>query len=127
MDFQKICDTLKSCPEVAQTFPHADVVKYIELVALLKSTPALAYLQPSYQLVLWDPDETAKLAWEQFREIAWGFEPTADDQKANLVKHVKLFLIHGLEHRIGVLRCYLLLVFALILAAESLSCPTRLP
>ncbi|KAJ7728532.1 hypothetical protein B0H16DRAFT_1330856, partial [Mycena metata] len=48
------------------------------------------------------PDETAKLAWEQFREIAWAFEPTADDQKANRVKHVKLFLIHGLEHRIGV-------------------------
>ena len=43
MDFQKICDALRSCPEVAQTFTHADVVKYIELISRLKPTPALAY------------------------------------------------------------------------------------
>ncbi|KAJ7831279.1 hypothetical protein B0H13DRAFT_1654703 [Mycena leptocephala] len=119
MDFQAICDTLKSYPDVAHTFAHADVVKYIELIGLLKPTPALAYLQPSYQSSVppatlpghvheflkacFDiPDETAKLAWETFRVIAWAFEPTPEEQNANRIKHVKLFLMHGLELRIGV-------------------------
>ncbi|KAF7349146.1 hypothetical protein MVEN_01436900 [Mycena venus] len=119
MDFQKICDALKSCPEVAQTFAHTDVVKYIELVGLLKPTPALAYLQRSHQLSVppptlpanvheflracFDvPDETAKLAWNLFRQIAWEFKPAPDEQKANRIKHVKLFLSHGIEQHIGV-------------------------
>jgi hypothetical protein len=121
MDFQKICDALRSCPEVAQTFTHADVVKYIELVSLLKPTPALAYLQPSHQSSVppptlpanvheflracFDvPDETAKLAWKLFQQIAWDFEPIPDEQKANRIKHVKLFLRHGIEQQIGMSR-----------------------
>ncbi|KAJ7037282.1 hypothetical protein C8F04DRAFT_1257200 [Mycena alexandri] len=119
MDFQKICDTLKSHPEVADTFTHTDVVKYIELIGLLKPTPALTYLQPSYQISVPPPtlpgnvheflrasfqvdDETAKLAWEIFREIAWAFKPGPEEQRANRIKHVKLFLLYGVEQRIGV-------------------------
>jgi hypothetical protein len=49
------------------------------------------------------PDETAKLAWETFRVIAWAFEPTPEEQNTNRIKHIKLFLMHGLELRIGTL------------------------
>ncbi|KAJ7135719.1 hypothetical protein C8R44DRAFT_848587 [Mycena epipterygia] len=120
MDFEKIYLTLRSSLEIARIFAHADVVKYIELIGLLKPTPALAYIQPSHQpsappLTLpanvheflkasFDnvPDETAKLAWETFRDLAWSFKPTSEEQTANRIKHVKLFLTHGLEHNIGV-------------------------
>ncbi|KAJ6461813.1 hypothetical protein C8R45DRAFT_1179095 [Mycena sanguinolenta] len=119
MDFKRICDALQHCPEVAGAFAHADVVRYIELVALIKPTPALAYLQPSHQpshppptlpanvheflKACFDiPDETAKLAWAIFGDLAWYFEPSVEEQKANRVKHVKLFLKHGLENKIGV-------------------------
>jgi hypothetical protein len=93
MDFKRICDTLADSPELAYSFSHNDVVKYIELTALLKPTPVLALLQPSYQTsvppatlpvrahnFLRDsfniPDETAKMAWEAFRSLAWAFEHT---------------------------------------------------
>jgi hypothetical protein len=118
MDFQKICDSLRLCPDVALAFTHAGVVKYIELVALLKPTPALAYLYPSHQPSHPPPtlpanvheflkacfdiaDETAKLAWAIFGDLAWSFEPTQEELKANRIKHVRLFLQYGLEHRIG--------------------------
>ncbi|KAJ6577782.1 hypothetical protein B0H19DRAFT_867941, partial [Mycena capillaripes] len=48
------------------------------------------------------PDETAKLAWETFRIMAWSFDPTPEEQNANRLKHIKLFLMHGLDQRIGV-------------------------
>ncbi|KAJ7078210.1 hypothetical protein C8R44DRAFT_896024 [Mycena epipterygia] len=120
MDFEKIYLTLRSSLEIARIFAHADVVKYIELIGLLKPTPALAYIQPSHQpaappLTLpanvheflkasFDnvPDETAKLAWETFRDLAWSFKPMSEEQTANRIKHVKPFLTHGLEHNIGV-------------------------
>ncbi|KAJ7085254.1 hypothetical protein C8R44DRAFT_821540, partial [Mycena epipterygia] len=117
--------TLRSSQEITRTFAHADVVKYIELIGLLKPTPALAYIQPSHQpsappltfsanvheflKASFDnvPDETAKLAWETFWDLAWSFKPTSEGQTAtkknsNHIKHVKLFLTHGLEHNIGV-------------------------
>lgn len=89
-------------------------MKYIELVALLRATPVLAYLQPSRQISVplptlpmrvheflkdcFDlPDETAKLAWE----FLLGFEPSAEEQSAHRIKHVKLFLEYGLSREIG--------------------------
>ncbi|KAF7351601.1 hypothetical protein MSAN_01592600 [Mycena sanguinolenta] len=47
-------------------------------------------------------DETAKLAWEIFRKLAWDFNPTPEEQNANRIKHVKLFLVHGIPNDIGV-------------------------
>ncbi|KAJ6505901.1 hypothetical protein C8R47DRAFT_1192501 [Mycena vitilis] len=105
MDFQHICNALTQYPDVAAAFSHSNVVKYIELIALLKPTPVLAYLQPSHQESVppptlpvrvheflkdcFDlPDETAKLAWEargtrtgqsQAKTLAWhGFWPGSD-------------------------------------------------
>jgi hypothetical protein len=118
MDFLRICDALRLYPEVADTFAHADVVQYIELIALLKPTPALAYLQPSHQPSRPPPtlpanvheflkacfgvaDETAKLAWAIFGDLAWAFEPSSDDLKAYRIKHVKLLLQYGLDNQIG--------------------------
>ncbi|KAK7038548.1 hypothetical protein R3P38DRAFT_2615722 [Favolaschia claudopus] len=119
MDFAQICKALDNCPLVASTFTHADVVKYIEIIALLKPTPALEYLTPShlpsippetlpanvheFMRACFDvPDETAKWAWEIFREIAWAFSPNPEEQAANRLKHVKLFLVHGIPLNIGV-------------------------
>ncbi|KAJ7825864.1 hypothetical protein B0H13DRAFT_1657729 [Mycena leptocephala] len=118
MDFRHICDALAQSPELSRAFSHSSVVKYIELVALLRATPVLNYLQPSHQISVppptlpvrvheflkdcFDlPDETAKLAWEAFRVLAWAFEPTAEEQSAHRIKHVKLFLEYGLSREIG--------------------------
>ncbi|KAJ7323513.1 hypothetical protein DFH08DRAFT_787851 [Mycena albidolilacea] len=88
-------------------------------MALLKPTPALAYLRPSYRPSCPPPtlpanihkflkacfdiaDETAKLAWAIFGDLVWTFEPSLEEQKANRIKHAKLFLQYGIEHQIGV-------------------------
>ncbi|KAJ7275993.1 hypothetical protein C8J57DRAFT_1061935 [Mycena rebaudengoi] len=118
MDFQKICTVRSLSPAVAKAFPHTDVVKYIELIGLLKPTPALAHLQPSHQISVPPAtlpvnvheflkacfslaDETAKLAWEVFRDLAWAFTPSTEEQRASRIKYVRLFLLHGLPLRIG--------------------------
>ncbi|KAJ7699179.1 hypothetical protein B0H16DRAFT_1836564 [Mycena metata] len=49
MDFQSICDALREYPDVSAAFLHTNVVKYIEIIALLKPTHALAFFQPSHQ------------------------------------------------------------------------------
>ncbi|KAJ7475645.1 hypothetical protein FB451DRAFT_1557538 [Mycena latifolia] len=119
MDFKNICDALARSPEVSRASSHTNVVKYIELIALLKPTPVLAYLQPSHQASVppptlpvevheflkdcFDlPDETGKLAWETFRVLAWSFDPTLEEQLANRIKHVRLFLRHGITRGLGV-------------------------
>ncbi|KAJ7255485.1 hypothetical protein B0H12DRAFT_534610 [Mycena haematopus] len=119
MDFKHICDTLAQAPDLARAFSHKSVVNYIELIGLLKPTPILAYLQPSHQQsvppptlpvrvheFLKDcfelPDETAKLAWEAFRVLAWSFKPTHQEQLAHRIKHVKLFLEYGVSRELGV-------------------------
>ncbi|KAJ6541391.1 hypothetical protein B0H19DRAFT_1077245 [Mycena capillaripes] len=113
MDFKCVCDILADSPELAYSFSHNDVVKYIELITLLKPTPVLTFLQPSHQTLvppatlpvrvhnfLRDsfniPDETAKLAWEAFRLLAWALKPTPREQLAHRIKHVELFLEHEL-------------------------------
>jgi hypothetical protein len=53
MDFQKICDTLQLCPNVAGAFAHADVVRYIEI------------MEACFNIA----DETAKLAWAIFGDL----------------------------------------------------------
>ncbi|KAJ7211649.1 hypothetical protein GGX14DRAFT_564870 [Mycena pura] len=116
MDLLGVCTALQVYPDVAATFSYADIIRYIKLVALLKPTPVLAYLQPSYQLSV-PPltlpanvheflkgcfaleDETAKLAWEAFREISWAYSPTLAELEA---LHVQLLLIHGIPNDIGV-------------------------
>ncbi|KAJ7351632.1 hypothetical protein DFH08DRAFT_993322 [Mycena albidolilacea] len=45
-------------------------------------------------------DETAKLAWAIFGDLAWAFEPSSDDLKAYRIKHVKLLLQYGLDNQI---------------------------
>ncbi|KAJ7212989.1 hypothetical protein GGX14DRAFT_360980, partial [Mycena pura] len=119
MDFLGICEALANCSPVAQAFTHADIVKYIEIVALLRPTPCLAYLTPSHlpsappetlpanvhefiRACFDVPDETAKLAWEIFHEIAWAYRATSEEQAANRLKHAKLFLLHGIPNGIGV-------------------------
>ncbi|KAK6993014.1 hypothetical protein R3P38DRAFT_2801462 [Favolaschia claudopus] len=119
MDFQHICNALEKRVDVASCFSHTDVVRYIEIIALLKPTPALAYLAPShlpstppeslpanvheFLRACFDiPDETAKWAWEIFRHLAWAFNPGPEEQSANRLKHIKLFLVHGIPLNIGV-------------------------
>ncbi|KAJ7480954.1 hypothetical protein FB451DRAFT_1447095, partial [Mycena latifolia] len=48
------------------------------------------------------PDETGKLAWETFRVLAWSFDPTPEEQSANRIKHVRLFLRHGITRGLDV-------------------------
>jgi hypothetical protein len=80
--------------DVAHTFSHTSVVSYIELIGLLKPAPVFTYyLQPSHQKFVPLPTlpvrvhnflkdcfdlqgETAKLAWEAFRLLAWPFQLT---------------------------------------------------
>ncbi|KAJ7126667.1 hypothetical protein C8R46DRAFT_1247865 [Mycena filopes] len=104
MDFQKICTTLGSHPEVATTFSHTDVVNIASSTDSPRERPRIPAASFGVE------DETAKLAWEIFRSIAWAFDPSPEEQQANRVKHVKLFLRYGVEQRIGV---------------HSLSPPTR--
>ncbi|KAJ7731648.1 hypothetical protein B0H16DRAFT_1733211 [Mycena metata] len=119
MDFQKICDTLKSHPEVADTFTHSDVVNPHTKLLFLRLSRGM-FLRASFQV----DDETAKLAWAIFREIAWAFDPGPEEQKANRAKHVKLFLLYGVEQRID----YPVTIFTLdlgALPAYSTSCYCR--
>ncbi|KAJ7080155.1 hypothetical protein B0H15DRAFT_787367 [Mycena belliarum] len=123
MDFKGICDTLASSPDVSRAFSHTTIIKYIELIGLLKPTPILAFLQPSHRIsappptlpvevheflkACFDlPDETGKLAWEAFRVLAWSFDPTPEEQSANRIKHVRLFLRHGVSKGLGVYSLY---------------------
>ncbi|KAJ7349748.1 hypothetical protein DFH08DRAFT_1079096 [Mycena albidolilacea] len=120
MDFQHICDALAQSFDVARAFSHTSVVSYI---GLLKPTPVFAYLQPSHQISVPPPtlpvrvheflkdcfdlqDETAKLAWEAFRLLAWSFQPTTQEQLAHRIKHVKLFLDYGVSRGLGVYSLY---------------------
>ncbi|KAJ7209283.1 hypothetical protein GGX14DRAFT_395389 [Mycena pura] len=103
MDLLGVCTALQVYPDVAATFSYADIIRYIELVALLKPTPVLAYLQPSYQLSVPPPTLPANLAWEAFREISWAYSPTLAELEAVRIKHVQLLLIHGIPNDIGVL------------------------
>ncbi|KAJ7186264.1 hypothetical protein GGX14DRAFT_409247 [Mycena pura] len=45
-----ICDALAESPAIARAFSHNKVVKYIELIDLLKPTPVLTYLQRSHEI-----------------------------------------------------------------------------
>ena len=143
MDFKNICDTLANSPAVSAAFSHSNVAKYIEIIALLKPTPVLAFLQPSHQIsvppltlpvavheFLKDcfgiPDETGKLAWEAFRVLAWSFNPSAEEQEANRIKHVQAFLQHGLSRELGMsFRTVVMTIEELISQVSTLYIPLR--
>jgi CxC5 like cysteine cluster associated with KDZ transposases len=52
-------------------------------------------------------DNTAKLAWAAFRDLAWTFEGTEGDIDALHHKYIKLFMKHGLSRGISMFRTFL--------------------
>ena len=46
-------------------------------------------------------DNTAKLVWAAFCDLAWAFEGTDEDMDALHHKYIKLFMEHGLSHGIS--------------------------
>jgi hypothetical protein len=49
-------------------------------------------------------DDTAKLAWAAFHDLAWAFEGTEEYIDALHHKYIKLFMEHGLSHGISTFR-----------------------
>jgi len=115
MDILHIATALTTTPELQTAFNFEAIVKYIELIILLK--PLLKSFQASHQTAPLEtlpvnvhdflkvsldiPDDIAKLAWAPFRELAWSLNPTEEQELASRIKHLKLFLMHGIQRKIG--------------------------
>jgi hypothetical protein len=118
MDFLAIAKLLASSPELASTLKYEDLVTYIDLVGILK--PKLSRWYGPYQddpperlpvnvheflkLCLGMKDETAKIAWDTLRNLAWSASMEADGLMAKTrahTKYIKLFLKHGTCRGLG--------------------------
>lgn len=116
MDILHLAKILQKSPELSSTFDYKAVVKYVELVNLLK--PRLCMLLVSYQR---DPperlpvkiheflkhafsmsDDVGKVAWAELGSYAWTRPfSTLEEKQAAITKHMELFLVHGLQRGIG--------------------------
>lgn len=116
MDLFQLSDILKENPELCSVFDYPAFCNYVELINLLR--PKLEGLQASYRvgppptlsvniheflkLCFSMSDYMGKLAWESFRTFAWNnrFHGEAEEHAA-IVKHMALFLEHGLPWKLG--------------------------
>ena len=48
-------------------------------------------------------DELGKMLWHVFHEIAWAFPFSKEDELALQQKYIMLFMLHGLDDKIGML------------------------
>lgn len=92
MDFLATAKLLASSPELASALKYEDLVTYIDLVSILK--PKLGRWYGPYQddpperlpvnvheflkICLGMKDETAKIAWDKLRNLAWSATVEAD-------------------------------------------------
>ncbi|KDR68401.1 hypothetical protein GALMADRAFT_231368 [Galerina marginata CBS 339.88] len=117
MDILSLSQIFTENPELCSVFDYKAIQTYVELVNLLRSK--IQALQNSYQP---DPpsslsvniheflkkcfamsDYMGKLAWLCFRSTAWATPfLNNDEEQAARLKHLKLFLDHGLARNIGV-------------------------
>ena len=108
---------LENNSDLRSTFDLTKIVDFLEILSLLK--PTLEWYQPSYihsplerlpisiheflVLSLNIPDDVCKLAWDQFREMAWNFSLTEATALAWRTKHLMKFLEYGVGWNIGLL------------------------
>jgi len=124
MSLLQLASALSNNPQLATALNYDAVVNYIGLIRCLK--PSIVALQEaSYhhdppdsltvsiheflKVCLDISDDTAKLAWAVFRDLAWTFEGTDGDIDALQHKYIKLFMEHGLSR--GISTFYNSLVF----------------
>ena len=115
MDFAQLTTALNDNLELSAALGYNAVVKYIDLVRCLK--PTIALQEASYHLnppeclsvsiheflkiCLDMSDDTSKLAWAIFRDLAWEFEGAEDEVDTLQHKYIKLFMEHGLSRGIS--------------------------
>lgn len=114
MQLSIIFESLQLYPELA-AIDYTTLVTVLDLLQSLRSTVSLQ--QPSY---IQEPplhlsiniheflkactglsDELIKILWAAFRHHIWLLAPTEMDLDAMRLKHMKLFLNHGLSWGIG--------------------------
>jgi CxC5 like cysteine cluster associated with KDZ transposases len=114
MSFLQLARILSDNQELS-ALNYDAIVDYIGLVRCLK--PSIALQEASYhpgppasltasiheflKVCLDISDDTAKLAWTAFRDLAWAFEGTEGDIEALHHKYIRLFMEHGLSRGIS--------------------------
>jgi hypothetical protein len=114
MQLSVLVSALAASPQLG-SLSYLDMTTFIELVYLLK--PTISRLQASYQdrppenlsLNVHDflmaslglSHETAKQAWACHRALIWSLDFAREEEMALRIRHVKLFLEHGPQRRIG--------------------------
>jgi len=121
MSFLQLASILSDNQELSSTLSYDAIVDFVGLVRCLK--PSIALQEASYhsgppasltvsiheflKFCLNISDNTAKLAWAAFCELAWAFEGTEGDIDALHHKYIKLFMEHGLSHGISMFSAFL--------------------
>jgi CxC5 like cysteine cluster associated with KDZ transposases len=141
MSLLQLASALNNNPQLATALNYDAVVNYIGLIRCLK--PSIALQEASYhcdppdsltvsiheflKVCLDISDDTAKLAWAVFRDLAWTFEGTDGDIDALQHKYIKLFMEHGLSRGISTSKPFP--VYALLLTFHvglfNITPPTR--
>jgi hypothetical protein len=142
MDMLGFSKVFGNNPELCSVFDYKAVQMYVELINLLKGK--LQALQDSYQVgppprlsvnvheflrkSFSMSDYMGKLAWDCFRPLAWNTPFLNDiEEQAARMKHVKLFLDHGIAHDIGKANLSVLLNSLLISASRRLQSGATYP
>ena len=115
MNSLHLANILSNNQELSAALNYDAIVDYINLVRCLK--PSIALQEASYhpgppnsltgsiheflKVCLDILDDTAKLAWAAFRDLAWAFEGTDEDMDALHHKYNKLFMEYGLSRDIS--------------------------
>jgi hypothetical protein len=121
MSFLQLASILSDKQELSSALNYDAIIDYIGLVRCLN--PSIALQEASYhsgppasftapihdflRVCLDILDDTAKLAWAAFRDLAWAFEGTEQDMDALHHKYIKLFMEHSLSHGISMFHTFL--------------------
>ena len=121
----QLASILSDNQELSGALNYDVIANYIGLVRCLR--PSIALQEASYhpgppasltvsiheflKVCLDISDDTAKLAWAAFRDLAWAFEGTEEDMDALHHKYIKLFMEHGLSRGIGKFRTSLVFLY----------------
>lgn len=115
-DFIAAASLLQSHTELHEAFDFNKITMFIELVRLVKhiisqyqhhgieSAPErlLLFIHLFLRDALDIQDEMCKLSWSIFRDLAWNFHFSLEDDSALRTKHISTLLMYGLESNIGV-------------------------
>ena len=121
MSFLQLASILSDNQELSSTLSYDAIVDFVGLVQCLK--PLIVLQEASHhsgppasltvsiheflKVCLNISDNTVKLAWTAFHDLAWVFKVTEGDINALHHKYIKLFMEHGLSRGISMFCTFL--------------------